>query len=49
MYVHTSYCTASVCYTVIVTCPAKIDHVSGNYTKLVFADIFSPECDIPFP
>ena len=33
----------------IVTGPAKINHVSANYTELYFANIFSSECGIPFP
>ena len=28
--------------------PAKIDHVSANYTELYFAYIFHSECNIPF-
>ena len=32
-----------------VTRPAKINHVSANYTELHFANIFGFECGIPFP
>ena len=28
--------------------PTKINHVSANYTKLIFANIFSSEYGIPF-
>ena len=31
-----------------VTRPTEIDHVSANYTKLYFANIFRLECSIPF-
>ena len=32
-----------------VTGPVKVDHVSTNYTKLYFANIFCPKCSIPIP
>ena len=31
-----------------MTGPAKIDHVSANYTELYFANIFHSECTTPF-
>ena len=34
---------------VCLTGPAKINHMSANYTKLYFGNIFSSECGIPFP
>ena len=44
----------STCWHGLITCinvtgPAKIDHVSANYTELYFANIFRFECAIPFP
>ena len=49
-YVHDESikCIMYTCTVLHVTGPAKIDHVSANYTNLYFANIFCLECSILF-